>query len=267
MFIGGYRCYTLFSGFLRRFLSGRAFSLRHTGGTRVYPYRFYATTPVASFHRINQVGCVLTSLTAMQDWSCTSSHATPSEIERREFCNGIKDTVTKTDVDDHSCICSSLRELNSPGLRRSALDGAATGTLWLYILSPCGPSEYRKFFHFLFLSPMSVLALLILCTVQPQYLQTQSLFRLIPLSMFSSDTLPAYSQRVFSFSLIESREIESADSDSGGAFLNYRGSTDIGLYLFHKRTSFLVFISLNYCCRCRAEKKPSLPREGFGCHI
>lgn len=203
----------------------------------------------------------------MQDWSCTSSHATPSEIERREFCNGIKDTVTKTDVDDHSCICSSLRELNSPGLRRSALDGAATGTLWLYILSPCGPSEYRKFFHFLFLSPMSVLALLILCTVQPQYLQTQSLFRLIPLSMFSSDTLPAYSQRVFSFSLIESREIESADSDSGGAFLNYRGSTDVGLYLFHERTSFLVFISLNYCCRCRAEKKPSLPREGFGCHI
>lgn len=25
----------------------------------------------------------------MQNWSCTSSHATPSEIERREFCNGI----------------------------------------------------------------------------------------------------------------------------------------------------------------------------------
>lgn len=128
-----------------RSLPGRAFSLRHTGGTRVYPYRFYATTPVASFHRINHVGCVLSSLTAMQDWSCTSSHATPSEIERREFCNGIKDTVTKTDVDDQSCICSSLRELNSPGLRRSALDGAATGTLWLYILCSIGLQDILSF--------------------------------------------------------------------------------------------------------------------------
>lgn len=134
-------------------------------------------------------------------------------------------------------------------------------------LALCGfiysvPSDYRIFFHFLFLSPMSVLALLILCTVQLQYLQTQSLFRLNPLSMFSSETLPVNCQRLFSFSLIESRVIESADSDSGGAFLNYRGSTDVGLYLFHERTSFLVFISLNYCCRCRAEKKPSLLREG-----
>ena len=165
-------------------------------------------------------------------------------------------------MDDYYCICSYLRELNSSVLRRSALDGAATGTLWLYILSPCGPSEYRKDFHFLFLCPMTVLALLLLCTVLPQSLQTQSLFRLNPLSMFSSDTLPAYSQRVFSFSLIESRVIESADSDSGGAFLNFWVSTDMGHYLFHERTSFLVFISLNYCCRCRAEKKPSLPREG-----
>lgn len=108
----------------------------------------------------------------MQDWSCKSSHATPSEIERREFCNGIKDTVTKTDVYDHSCICSSLRELNPHGL----CDGAATGTLWLYILSSCGLSEYRKFFHFLFLCPMTVLALLLLCTILPQYSRTQSLF-------------------------------------------------------------------------------------------
>lgn len=128
------------------------------------------------------------------------------------------------------------------------LSAVADVGLWNSRMTPlCGfmysvPSEYRKFFHFLFLSPMSVLALLILCTVQPQYLQTHSLFRLVPLSMFSSDTLPAYSQRVFSFSLIESRGIESEDTDSGGTFLNYRGSTDVGLYLFHGRSFFVVFI-------------------------
>lgn len=106
--------------------------------------------------------------------------------------------------------------------------------------------EYRKFFHFLFLSPMSVLTLLLLCTVQPQYLQTQSLFRLFSLSLVSSETLPAYSQRLFSFLMIESREIESADSDSGGAMHNFRVSTDVGLYLFHERIPFVV---LWYCGR------------------
>lgn len=46
--------------------------------------------------------------------------------------------------------------------------------------------------------------------------------------------------------LIESRGIESEDTDSGGAFLNYRANTDIGLYLFHERISFVV---LWYCGR------------------
>ena len=32
------------------------------------------------------------------------------------------------------------------------------------------------------------------------------------------------------------------DSDSGGAHLNYRVNTDIGLFLFHDRTFFVVFI-------------------------
>ena len=35
----------------------------------------------------------------MPDLSSTSSHATPSKIERREFCDGIKDTVIEPGSD------------------------------------------------------------------------------------------------------------------------------------------------------------------------
>ena len=87
------------------------------------------------------MGCLLTSLTAMRDWSCTSSHATPSQIERREFCNGILMLSQKQMWMITPCICSSWREGNSPVLRRSALDGDGTGTMWLSILSSFGPSE------------------------------------------------------------------------------------------------------------------------------
>lgn len=61
--------------------------------------------------------------------------------------------------------------------------------------------------------------------------------------MFSSDTLPAYSQRVFSFSLIESRVIESAISDSGGAFLNFSGKHGHGALPFPWK-NFLPIYSL-----------------------
>lgn len=89
------------------------------------------------------MGCLLTSLTAMRDWSCTSSHNTPSKIEQREFYNGILMLSQKQRCMTNPCIVSSWREADSPVLRRSALDGAVTGTLWLSILSFYGSLGYE----------------------------------------------------------------------------------------------------------------------------
>ena len=86
------------------------------------------------------MGCLLNSWPLCRDWSSASSHATPSKIERREFCNGILMLSQKQMCMINPCICSSWREGNSPVLRRSPLDGDVTGTLWLSILSSFGLS-------------------------------------------------------------------------------------------------------------------------------
>jgi len=79
----------------------------------------------------------------MRDWSCTSSHNTPSKIEQREFYNGILMLSQKQMWITYPCIASSRREDNSSVLRRNALDVDETGTLWLYILSSCGLSKLK----------------------------------------------------------------------------------------------------------------------------
>ena len=127
--------------FLGRFLSGRAFSLRHTGGTRVYPYRILRHHACCLFpsHKLGGLSSDLFDGYAelvMHVFSRYSIRDRATWVLQRH-----SDAVTKTDVDDHYCICSYLRELNSSVLRRSALDGAATGTLWLSILSSCGLSK------------------------------------------------------------------------------------------------------------------------------
>ena len=103
------------------------------------------------------------------------------------------------------------------------------------------PSEYRKFISFP-LSKSNVCT----CPVDPLHR---------PASV-SSDTIPCpalTSVRILfrhivgetSKSLLVHADREpwdrACDSDSGGAHLNYRVNTDIGLFLFHERTFFVVY--------------------------
>ena len=119
--------------------------------------------------------------------------------------------------------------------------------LWNSRMTPlCGfmysvPSEYRKFFSFPF-SKSNVCT----CPVDP----------LRRPDSVSSDTIPCpalTSVRILfrhiagepSKSLLVHADREpwdrACDSDSGGAHLNYRVNTDIGLFLFHERTFFVVY--------------------------
>ena len=104
------------------------------------------------------------------------------------------------------------------------------------------PSEYRKFFSFPF--PKSNVCI---CPVDPLRRPDSVSSDTIPISACSSvNVLFRHTACLQSESLLVLVDREpwnrACDSDSGGAHLNYRINTDIGLFLLHERTFFVVFI-------------------------
>lgn len=70
-----------------------------------------------------------------------ASHATPSQIERREFYNGITDTVIKTAALKKSITLPSRSGDALCRWWRRTLKLHNGNTMWLYILSSCGLSR------------------------------------------------------------------------------------------------------------------------------